>query len=134
MTTKTMTSEPASLERVLEVTREVVDERPGYTYKTPERFGRYGCWYADEEGNPSCLVGHVIQRLDPEAFQQLVEFEEREQRSEAAISIPELIPDLKSLMTRDGWQAMQAAQNSQDEGYSWSAALCAAEDLGADAD
>ena len=131
----TTTTEPASLERVLQVTREIVDERPGYIYETVARYDHgAGCWYSDNMGNPSCLVGHVIQRLDPEAFQEVVEFEKAEERSDAAINLAMQGPHLRALMTRDAWQAMQAAQNRQDEGQSWSEALYAAENLGADAD
>lgn len=132
----TTTSEPASLEHVLQVTREVVDEKgPGYFYETVARYDKgAGCWYSDEKGNPSCLVGHVIQRLDPEAFQEVVEFELYEQRSDAAINLPMHNPRLRALMTEDAWQAMQIAQARQDEGKSWSEALYAAENLDADAD
>ena len=45
---------------------ELLDEF-GWDYVYPEN----RCTYADADGNPSCFVGHIIYRLDPEAFDKI---------------------------------------------------------------
>lgn len=40
-----------------------------YVYRQPSELG---CVYADEDGSPSCLVGHVIHALNPEGFKRFL--------------------------------------------------------------
>lgn len=54
---------------VKRVLHEVVAERPEYVYERPE--GADECTYTDKDGKPSCLVGQVISRLDPEELARI---------------------------------------------------------------
>lgn len=135
-----MTGKPFTFEQVLEATRAIVDERGhDFIYQQVVRYheplGREipQCVYADDEGQPSCLVGHVIHRLDPEAFETLA----RRERSEGGDIADSL--RLRGHLPQDFWTddaeaAMVYAQDVQDSGDTWSEALHAAENLAADAD
>lgn len=70
-----MTEEKAPLitrDMFIDTCRAIVAESPDTSYTAPEG---YGCVYAQltEQGEwePSCLVGQVIHRIDPELFDQL---------------------------------------------------------------
>ncbi|MGN7135826.1 hypothetical protein [Streptomyces pseudogriseolus] len=65
-----MTAEVITDEKALSVLREVVAERPEYTYKAPEYMCEEGssCFYVhnDEDGTPvgaGCAIGVVLHRL-----------------------------------------------------------------------
>ena len=119
-----------TLDDVLNATRKIVEERGGdYVYDSES----HGCVYA-VGGTPSCLVGHVINALDPEAFASLAEME-----ADRIMSMP--VAELRDgdWLAEDFWSddaevAMQAAQDAQDSGLTWGQAVYAAENLGADAD
>ena len=93
---------------VAKVLREVVAERPDYVY--PHDY----CVYRDEDGSPSCLIGHVIQRLDPDYFASI-----SEQGNGATV---------RGLSWTDRFsvaevRALRAAQMIQDTGQTWAEAL-----------
>lgn len=130
MTTKTERT-PFTLDQVLDAAREVVDGR-GSDYVYPGAGS--ACFYATSDEKPSCLVGHVIFKLDPEAFATIATAEREGCESKAAQDLiyDNWLPD--NFWTDDAIAAMQYAQVAQDEGATWGDALAAAEDLGADAD
>lgn len=123
-----------TLETVLTVAREVVAEKgEDYVYPRSEKKSRNPvtsridevCQYA-YEGRPSCLVGHVIYRLDPDAFSSVMESEAKYGPAAAA----ELV--LEGILPEDFWDAeaenaMQEAQVAQDKGATWGRALDTAE-------
>lgn len=124
-----MSGKTFTLDEVLDAARAVVDEvGRDYIYDSRD------CRYANDDGSPSCLVGHVIHRLDPEAFAKIAD---REQGS--------LIGLMASALTGRGWlpvgfwtveaaNAMQYAQWAQDLRQPWGLALFEAENAGGDAD
>lgn len=123
--------QPFTLDQVLDAAREAVNEKGSdYIYK---RVGD-GCTYSDTEGNPSCLVGHVIFKLDPEAFKKLAreELDAHESNNVDDLEFNEWIP--VNFWTNDALKAMRFAQDRQDAGEIWGNALYAAENLGADAE
>lgn len=61
-------------EEVLKALDEAVAERGAdYVYERAEHGDQ--CQYS-LDGQPSCIVGHVLAKLDPEKFQQVVEYEQ----------------------------------------------------------
>lgn len=115
-------------EDVRKAMAEVVAEMgDGYTY--PEEEKELGaCQYANDEGKPSCIVGHVIFKLDEGAFWRLARAE-AEHGTEQAASLTYS----GHYLDRDFWDSEAAyfaevAQQYQDEGVSWGGALAEAED------
>ena len=116
-----------TLEDVLNAAREVVAERgEDYVYSNSLNEGGSGkCVYANEDGTPSCLVGHVIHRLDPNVFKNLAEKEFADDTTAAELlTVEEYVPT-------DFWEmeaeaAMNTAQAYQDDGLPWGTALKAA--------
>jgi hypothetical protein len=95
--------------------REVVAGREDFVYRPPV-FGE-GCVYRNEDGQPSCLVGHVLYRWNP----TVVPVEEN------VIGDLDLADDG---VTEDAVQVLAAAQDVQDHGEpedTWGRALAAAE-------
>lgn len=131
MTKKTKTGKARfSLDDVLEAARAIVSEK-GESYIYPRVRGR--CLYADGEGGPSCLVGHVINRLDPQAFDKVAQCErDRETRTATNLISSEFLDS--DFWTHDAEWAMHIIQLRQDEGAPWGEALACAEDLGGDVD
>ena len=83
-----------------------------YKYESPNPEG--DCVYSDE-GAPSCIVGHVVHRLDLEAFQSVVEREERFGTFSA-----DTLPEFTEFDTEERvLKALATAQGVQDAGYSW---------------
>lgn len=122
-----------TLDDVLNATRKVVEEHGGDFVYVPERHGySNGCVYA-KDGKPSCLVGHVINVLDPDQF----EFIAHREDGGTSKTVAELTAygwmD-GNFWTKDAAIAMLAAQNVQDGGGTWGEAQYAAENLGAEAE
>lgn len=130
---------------VLEAARKIVAEKgPDYVYprNSINGGGGYGTntgpVYA-EDGKPSCLVGHVVHALDPEAFAHLASVEEA-YGTEAAESLTYHGFDSDAedesnyhYLPEDFWDVeaetlMNSAQTSQDVGNPWGVALAQAED------
>jgi len=86
-----------------------------------------GCLYAPDPGNPhGCLIGFALRRLG------VTELDERAEEAEGImIEWPGEFPDTKALHEALMW--LVYAQDYQDEGYSWSASVAAA-DFDADAE
>lgn len=50
----------------------IIERGPGFVYA---QGADGGCYYSTVTGEPGCFVGAVVAKLDPEAFQQLVDAE-----------------------------------------------------------
>jgi hypothetical protein len=127
----TTNSEPRfTLEQVLQATREVVEEKgDGYIYSDEHA----DCKYA-VDGMPACIVGHVVNRLDPAQFEFLAAKEEESHSSEIVCLLESRGWLDQNFWSSDAERAMGFAQAKQDVGETWSTALAAAENLGADAE
>jgi hypothetical protein len=130
MTDFNRTTVTAELERVVaEYGEDYVYPKAGYT-----------CSYS-ESGQPSCIVGHVIAALNPEAFAKIAELEDLTGASGSATSIvlgnwehtdwassTDEDEDLGAItLTEDGRlaSALNEAQRQQDAGATWGVALSA---------
>ncbi|QIN93710.1 hypothetical protein QDW23_gp51 [Microbacterium phage Stromboli] len=126
-------------EAVAEAIDQLVQERgQDYVYPT-EEVG--GCYYSFEDGTPACLVGAVVAKLDPEAFQKLVEIEApfddgnggvfRYKAGTVGTVVAHPSPALVDgelvggsrtglvVEDRDLFLALRDAQSTQDQGHSW---------------
>jgi hypothetical protein len=108
-----------------------------YHYKgmTPvtNRYLGATCVYAEADGSPSCIVGHVVAALEPELFRQMHEAEEGEgfpvTELETGLAVTRYDEDDRPLqetvierVKADNealYEALRVAQSLQDQGYSW---------------
>lgn len=116
-------------EEIIKTLREIVASMPdGYRYPVMDMPN--GCVYS-HDGEPSCLLGHLLQRLEPEMFKSTAKLEESEQFQMG-------FPTLLSRLSRPGfWHrnpftqaqvlALGRAQGLQDDGNEWDEAVDAAE-------
>lgn len=127
----TTNSEPRfTLEQVLQAAREAVEEKgDGYVYSDEYE----DCKYA-VDGMPACIVGHVVNRLDPAMFTHLATREEDSHSSEIVHNLRSRFWLDQNFWSRDAEFALGIAQKKQDVGETWGTALAAAENLGADAE
>ena len=130
-----------TLEKAYEAMKEAVAEKgEGYVY---ERIDGNECTYAepDEHGNfqPSCIVGHVIYKLDPGLFKKVADLEWKvdEDTEEFYVATPESVDVIArkfyehfdgataSLRVQDVpvVRALLKAQNAQDSSLPWGDAL-----------
>lgn len=79
------------------------------------------CTYANAKGAPSCLVGHIVKRLDPEAFKRLRAAERATRLSSPGISIAN--SEARLGFTDDQLEVLVYAQDAQDTGAWWGKAL-----------
>lgn len=125
-----MTEYRFTKEQALEALRKAVKLKgEDYVYPEEEKF-MGSCRYANDEGSPSCIVGHVVYILDPEAFKHLAAVE-AEQETTAVEDLT--IAYEGSYLPEDFWdrataRVLQEAQSKQDTGSKWGDALGAAED------
>lgn len=139
MTTRTTTREGMAMttvienidQKVIDIIREVVAENPEFVYPVAdmdfdrdddENFAKNydpewhiskqdgGCRY-QYEGEPRCLIGHVVHRIAPG-------FDLEEQEGQGASTVMRLLGASDAI--RD---AASIAQAKQDSGHSWSYAL-----------
>lgn len=113
--------------QIMETLREVVAERPEYTYSPPEYMvkeedGNLACFYVhqDEEGEPvaaGCAIGVVLNRLGV----PLPELGEHEGRTAV-----QLIRDVTEGVSRKSAAALSRMQEYQDEGDPWGTAYAKA--------
>lgn len=79
-----------------------------------------GCYYS-VEGAPSCIVGVALSKIGDEYF-KTVEAEETRQHEFDGDGLP--VGCIRSIeMDSPARAALSAAQNAQDSGHSWGAAL-----------
>lgn len=91
------------------------------------------CSYSDREGNPSCIVGHVIAKLNPEAFQKIAEnewytlYDDEEDTypivKEANVRHIELTFGVELGFTDKAENLLLLAQDRQDRGIHWGEAV-----------
>ena len=91
----------------------IAEKGADYTYP---RAG--GCFYA-LNGHPSCIVGHVVNRIDPELFHKLIELDRDGGDTDWATMAERLGLDGDPFLT----DALAAAQEAQDRGRPWGVAL-----------
>lgn len=102
----------------------VVDERGGgYVYDTEEHDG---CRYADDDGQPACLIGHVLSHLGV-----LDAIEARHQAETiGAAPVKDVVYSAAAgrgiRITDFAFDVWAAAQDVQDKGEPWGDALRAA--------
>lgn len=115
-------------DKVLETLREVVTERPDYTYQPPEHMvsedAPLACFYVhtDADGNnptPGCLVGAVLNRVGV-SLESLA----KREGTGAWSAVPALLnltghPDAVG----EAIDVLTAVQEHQDNGADWSRAL-----------
>jgi len=121
---------PINDRQALNFLQEVVSGREGYTYESdrtaPEDEEK--CFYANRDGSPSCIVGHVLHRAAPDFFAEVFH---RENLGETGLSVfgleGYLEGDSDKLLTEDAVTVLRAAQIVQDTGGTWGDAFEAAE-------
>lgn len=105
-------------EEAFQALRDVVKQF-GVDYKYRERWSAKRCTYSEEDGQPSCLVGHVLSRVAPDLF---VAIHEREGRGETfSIRVLRNIFDVD--VTDDTLSTLDVVQLAQDNGHTWGEAL-----------
>lgn len=117
--------ETLELEAVIRAVEKIIEEfGENYVYK---RRGD-NCFYSDEDGNASCLVGQVLSRLAPNAFAQISEFESC---NNVSVGIGDIfchadvrLSDL--MITKDAMAYLRNVQRRQDNGLPWGTAHAAA--------
>ena len=114
---------------------------PEYTYVAPSYEDEYGdtveaqeCYYTDEEGNPSCIIGHLLAEDAPGALRVIHVAEwkggDLPYEGPACFQVTEFmknpvypynnpIVDLTEIYTEDAIKVMATAQRKQDTGTSW---------------
>lgn len=101
-----------SYEDARSVLEELAAERPDYVYRSP--LGTDSCVYGEDESTPSCIIGHLIYRLDPEIFPEVV----REYNSSGASAVvgayADLFQDSQKIRELLTW-----TQVEQDAGTPW---------------
>lgn len=109
--------------RVMATLREVVAERPEYVYERDGQFASgdadgISCLYVHRDG-PGCLVGTVLHRIGV-PLDKLATWEG---------SGAYVVAGMTAYMPDTARNALARAQDAQDAGATWSAALAAAENL-----
>lgn len=96
----------------------------GYVY--PRNDGKeapFPCTYSNDDGTPSCIVGHVIAELDPELFKKVGEWEKSEQGWDEGTAFLTVFYAFPTRFTPGQARALQRAQGAQDDGSTWGAAV-----------
>lgn len=100
-----------------------------YVYERVGEGAKQGCYYA-VDGAPSCLVGNVLNRLDPEMFAQVIEYETDTPEYQDT-GFEDVAEYLRLPFHEDQVAALKDAQVKQDQGKTWGeAAQKYAEKLG----
>ena len=76
-----------------------------------------GCYYRGYNGEPLCIVGHVLARLEPEFFRKIPVSRNCGELNSRTIA--EVIADGRLLAERDAATLLTYAQTYQDSGASW---------------
>lgn len=80
------------------------------------------CVYANADDEPSCIVGHVLYALNPEAFKRVVEFERDGEANRGDTSFNAVADNVETGLTTEQVAALFCAQASQDGGNQWGTA------------
>lgn len=115
---------------VVESLKEIVAEYGAdYVYRKPQPTDT--CQYTNPDGSPSCLVGHVIARVNPEAFATIAATEYYEETYdegpygaiEAAVEGIEINFNVELGFDQETIALLGVVQNAQDRGTAWGDAL-----------
>lgn len=113
-----------TIENVAEAIDQLVVERgENYVYPSDE-----GCFYSFEDGTPGCLVGAVLAKVAPEAFEMVVEYEAPVDDGNGGThrisigSVSGLDSWLELGTDKDLLNALDAAQQVQDTKGTWAEA------------
>ena len=114
-----------TVEDVLREMRAVVKEYgEDYVYKFPSGTEWHGqCVYVSDD-KPSCLIGHVVMRLAPDKIEDL-KWADKGYGGTAADQLLNFLGE--DFWTPEAGDVATAAQEYQDEGHPWGAALEKAE-------
>lgn len=108
-------------EQVTEAIEKVVAERGGdYVYDSGR--GDSGCFYSTTDGKPSCIVGYVINELNPEAFEKVAAKESKLGQS-WGVTGALWAADGGMNVSEEVARALQDAQDAQDGCEPWGDAL-----------
>lgn len=111
---------------VVESLKEIVAEYgAGYVYQKPQPIDT--CQYTNPDGSPSCLVGHVIARVNPEAFATIAateyDYDSPTGAIEAAVEGIEINFNVELGFDQETIALLGVVQNAQDRGTAWGDAL-----------
>lgn len=106
----------AALKKALE------DRGEGYVYPESEKVSGV-CMYATADGAPSCIVGYVLNELDPEKFAEVAKWERKKVTGDTTVD--DAWRELGLDLYRDQVEALEAAQIAQDNGKPWGQAAVA---------
>ena len=113
-----------TLEDAKRALHEAVEEK-GADYVYP-RAG-LTCTYAEADGSPSCIVGHVLYKLDPKVYEAVALIESTEESF--SVGEIETTIDKDVFADRDVIHFLGAAQARQDHGATWGEAEATALDV-----
>ena len=113
-----MSEKNYTFEDVNRVLHELAAERPDYVYEKPENPDGTGdsCVYSTPDGQPSCIIGHVIARLDPDEFKTIHNMEWRKNKGDSCGVVNLAWSDQ---FTGEQVSALNVAQGAQDAGEQW---------------
>lgn len=123
-------------EQTIAALREVVEGREDYIYEPQE--GEF-CTYSNPDGGPSCIVGWVLAKLDPEAFEKIAGLEfpgdglhPREFAFKLDLAVDpasyyeQAVAEAVGDFAPDAVNALSRAQLRQDANLSWGEAVIGA--------
>lgn len=88
-------------------------------------YAKATCSYA-EDGQPSCIVGHVFAKVDPDLFAAVAAFEATREDSFAVFDAPHQLDEMfEARFSPEAMRALATAQARQDIRMSWGEALAA---------
>lgn len=94
-------------------------EVPKYENDFGELVETNNCMYSNEDGTPSCIVGHVLSDVAPELYA------DTHKRSWKILESREVdaIPELKEIFEEDAISVMSVVQDQQDSKNPWGFAV-----------
>lgn len=114
-----------------------------YVYEAPHYEDEYGevvqaseCYYSDCDGRPSCMVGVLLNEVEPTAYRKLHQYEWDGHYEPRCVAVTELYGnsvveevDLAEIFEPDALKVLQRAQAVQDRGETWGEAVKAVRNL-----
>lgn len=105
-------------QQITEALEKVVKGNEDYIYDSGRPKGD-GCFYGTTEGEPSCIVGHVIHALSPEAFEKIINAEVLDS---FVVRGAIRYADGEFNISTEARDALEKAQEAQDGGATWGTA------------
>lgn len=116
-------------EQIVTAAREAVAEK-GVEYVYQKGGGELSaCYYATPDMKPSCIVGHILAKIAPEAFEDVAAHERKPDPDYNGTGIKRVADELNLGFTPDQVYRLNQAQIQQDRGDTWGEALRAIEKL-----